>query len=88
MMMYGMLNCGRNFKYGHGGEYCKKCKVIDDENHRINYCTEYRERNLHDSSIKVDFKSIDSGKDDVVERVLEVVCKLWDLGNGRNCMRQ
>ena len=87
MMMYGMLYCGKNFKVGHGGECCKKCKMIDDENHRINYCPEYREINLHDSSIKIDFRSIHLGKDEVVDRVLEVVWELWVLSDLKNCMR-
>ena len=88
MSMYGMLCCGKNFKIGHGGEYCKQCKVVDDENHRINYCPQYKNKNLHGSSIKFDFKVVNTGEDETIDRVLEVVCELWELSNGKNSMRK
>ena len=88
MSMYGMLCCGKNFKGGQGGEYCKQCNAVDDENHRINYCPKYKNRNLHGSSLKFDFNVIHVGEGETVDRALEVVCELWDLRNGRNSMRK
>ena len=87
MSMFGMLDCAKNFKMGHGGINCNFCKVMDDENHQINYCPKYKKRNLYNSSIKFDFSLINSDEDEIIEQVLEVVCELWDLGKGKNTMR-
>ena len=87
MSMFGMLDCAKNFKMGHGGENCNHCKVIDDENHRINDCRKYKQRNLHDSPLKFDFRLINSDDDEIIDWVLEVVCELWDLGRGNNSMK-
>ena len=35
---YGMLECGQNFS-GTQNKQCDNCKCIDDESHRLNYCT-------------------------------------------------
>ena len=41
-----MPDCGTNYKHGYGGEKCKQCNEPDDENHRLNDCIKYKERNL------------------------------------------
>ena len=87
MSLYGMLDCGKNFKTGYRGENCRLCNVLDDENHRIDYCKKYKNMNLFFSSTKVDFESIHSGKEEVSKRVLKAVCSIWNLQNGKNTMR-
>ena len=86
MAMYGMLDCGKNFKTGYRGENCQSCNVLDDENHRINYCKKYRYINLFDSALKIDFNSIYSGNEKTINMVVEVVCEIWNLHNGNNKM--
>ena len=86
MSMFGMLRCNKNFKCGFGEGICRTCDTIDDENHRINDCILYKERNLYSSSIKYDFHSIYM-EEDAIERTLDVVDHLWDLRNGKNEMR-
>ena len=88
MSLFGMLKCAKNFKCGLGGTECRDCGETDDENHRINYCSRYKELNLYFSPIKYDFDGIFSNDDgDSVSRTLEVVDHLWNLDNGRNEMR-
>ena len=38
MARYGVLECGKNYK-GTMRETCDSCNSIDDENHRINFCS-------------------------------------------------
>ena len=87
MSMFHMLNCAANFKNRYNVINCDKCEVLDDENHRINYCILFKEINLYPSPLKIDFRFIYSDDEKAVERVLETVCALWDLKNGRNEMK-
>ena len=73
---YGMLMCASNLNTGFGGKICRACGVIDDENHRINYCTLWAATNLCNSDEKIDFESIYSNEGieplKVIERMLKV----------------
>ena len=71
-----------------GGTNCHKCGAIDDEAHRINYCRVWSDRNLSRSDNKVDFKQIYSENRVESMKIVEVILSLWDLGNGRNVMRE
>ena len=84
MSMFGMLQCANNFKFGYGDNRCKECGVLDDENHRINYCCKFSEFNLFHSSVKYDFDGIFSTDNDVVYRTIEVIMHVWNLENGKN----
>ena len=87
MGRYGMLKCKSNFSCGNGRKLCDVCGSIDDEDHRINYCVVYQSINRCNSESKIDFNCIYS--DDLNEslKVVKIVLGLWDLGNGRNEMR-
>ena len=87
MSKFHMLNCAANFKNHYRVVNCERCKVIDDEYHRINDCFLYKDINLYASPLKIDFSFIHSDDGEAVERILETVCALWDLKNGRNEMR-
>ena len=87
MSMYGMLDCAKNFKAKYKGNLCTVCNVLDDESHRINFCKKYKDTNLFNSTVKIDFEFIHSGNEEVVKNILEVVCEIWDLDNKKNCMR-
>ena len=64
------------------------CSVLDDENHRIKDCIEYKETNFYELGEKIDFSQIYSNNLANVIKVVEVILKLWDLGYGKNMMRQ
>ena len=81
-----MLDCRRNFRRGYGNDLCRVCNLTDDENHRINYCIKYQEKNLFRSPIKFDFNSIYSDDEETVKRTLEVITHLWNIENGENSM--
>ena len=87
MGRYGMLQCAANFSSGYGGKLCKKCGVVDDESHRINICTEWKELNLCEQDEKIDFEHIFSDNQNKSMHVVKKIMEMWDLGNGRNGMR-
>ena len=87
MGRYGMLQCAANYCTGYGTKECRECGVIDDENHRINYCKIWRDVNLYDSCDKINFDDI-YGEDRAKSLIIiERVLLMWDLGNGKNSMR-
>ena len=88
MGRYGMLNCKANFSSGYGGKDCATCNKVDDENHRINECIKYRAINLYERENKINFNLIYSDTVQEVLKVVEIILKLWDLGFGKNTMRQ
>ena len=87
MGLFGMLKCANNYKSGQGGNECRTCEEVDDENHRINHCSRFGELNLYYSPIKFDFDCIFLDDMDSVSRAVEVVDHLWNLENGKNDMR-
>ena len=80
-----MLDCGRNFK-GNKPEICSQCKMIDDENHRLNYCIKYRETNLYDSNIKEDFQKVFSSDIVVLREILPIIQKIWNCKTAHGTM--
>ena len=87
MGRYGMLQCASNFSMGYGGKMCGQCNMIDDEDHRINFCKIWRGTNLADCTEKVNFTDLYSENMLVSIPIAKKVIDLWDLGNGKNCMR-
>ena len=69
---FGMLECGCNFK-GSMESLCKTCKVIDNENHRLNECTTYRVSPTH-----VNFKDIHSCDTNVLTHLIEKIEQIWN----------
>ena len=82
-----MLECGKNFK-GTMDELCKTCKVIDNENHRLNDCPVYKNVNLVDSQLKVDFKNVFSNDMNVFRPVIKQIEKIWDVHNAHGSMKK
>ena len=73
----GMLECGRNFK-GTIKETCITCNVIDDEDHRLNSCTRWKETNNHLGNKKVDFQNVFSEDVDILNKILTDIEKVWE----------
>ena len=49
-----MLECCLNYQ-GSQKELCSVCKMSDNEDHRLNHCTKYREVNCNDLDSKPNF---------------------------------
>ena len=79
-----MLECAANYATKHGGKDCKQCGTLDDENHRINDCKVWQERNLYNHDLKLDFQLIYSNDVNECSSIIEKIVSLWDLANGRN----
>ena len=88
MGRYGMLKCANNFSNGHGTKLCDRCKVIDNEDHRINDCTKWEGVNLVDKSRGITLDDIYFDDYDRCLAVVETIHSLWDLENGKNEMRR
>ena len=81
---YGMLECGINFK-GTMPVICRHCHVTDDENHRLNHCTQWENLNQAKHQEKLDFQDIHSKNDDTLTPILTHIERVWELkfANGR-----
>ena len=88
MGRYGMLSCANNFSNGYGSKYCDVCKVIDDEEHRINWCCKWESVNRYHNDEKVAFCDIYSDDMDKCLVVVNTVLSIWDLANGKNDIRK
>ena len=85
MARYGMLQCGKNFK-GTDEVKCKTCDVIDDENHRLNYCTQWKDTNLLNSDITIDFQNVYSNDIETLRVILPYIQKVWNVKNANGTM--
>ena len=82
---FHMLECGNNFK-GTLPEICLECNVIDDEQHRLNYCTRFRTTNLCDNIEKLNFDDIYDSDISVVKKMLSEIDKVWNAKTGHGSM--
>ena len=81
-----MLQCAANFSNGYGGKECGRCKVEDNESHRINDCVEWKHINLKNSDESIDYELIHSENEEESLKVVRQIISMWDLGNNRNSM--
>ncbi len=69
-------------------ELSNTCNVIDDEEHRLNYCARFREMNFHDSNVddKVEFRTIFSDDHNTLKVIIDRIGKVWNMKNGHGTM--
>ena len=81
---HGMLECGTNYK-GTMSETCHTCGVIDNEDHRLNYCSVYSDTNQANHLTKFKFEDIHVDSDDILKPILNHIENVWDFRytNGR-----
>ena len=81
---HGMLECGSNFK-GTMSQTCRRCKIPDDENHRLNECSIYDNINLAKHTLKKNFENVHSDDNDVLDSIICDIENIWELryANGR-----
>ena len=87
MARFGMLQCAKNFATQHGTKQCRDCSVIDDENHRINFCKKYQSVNNCNKSEKIEFDDIYSDDENKIMNVVKAVLCVWDLAHNKNEVR-
>ena len=80
-----MLDCGKNFK-GTQQEICTHCNAEDNEDHRLNHCTKYRDINHCDDATEIDFQMIHSRNNDVLKKTITEILKVWNLRNANGTM--
>ena len=84
---FGMLECGKNFKNSIR-EICDTCKVIDDENHRLNHCIVHKSVNLYDKNHKVNFSDVFSSDLPTLKAVINEIEKVWNVINAHGTMNK
>ena len=82
---YGQLECGKNYK-GTMQENCVLCNCIDDENHRLNHCSRWKNTNLYETIEKVDFAGIFSDDLTNIRHVTEKIGNVWNTRTGHGSM--
>ena len=82
-----MLQCAANISMGNDGKDCSNCGILDNECHRINVCPLWSKINLANTQETIDYSAIHSDNVKDVMRVVEIILRMWDLGNGNNSMR-
>ena len=83
---FGMLECGANFK-GTSSEDCLTCRVVDNEEHRLNQCIKFRETNFYNDAEKIPFKNIYSEDVSVLHPLLKRIQAVWNTRTGGGCMK-
>ena len=80
----GMLQCGKNFK-GTMKEICSECNVIDDEDHRLNTCSKWKDTNNFNSTDSPHFTNIYSENEDTLRIIVMEIEKVWEMryANGK-----
>ena len=63
-------------------------KVIDDGEHRINWCCKWESVNRYHNDVKVTFCDIYSDDMDKCLEVVNAILSIWDLANGKNDIRK
>ena len=74
---FGMLECGYNFKAGMSEE-CNQCNVLDNEDHRLNYCVKFKGFNYCNSSEKVNFEDIYSNDMPTLRKTIPLIERVWN----------
>ena len=60
---------------------CPQCDILDDENHRLNYCPKWR----NTSHGNIDFKDIYCSDSEKLDQIINEIENVWELkyANGR-----
>ena len=82
-----MLACGKNFK-ATIPETCTRCLQVDNENHRMNECLNWKHWNYIDNDIKVDFQDVYSNDPQRLSVVVDRIRGVWELSLGKGTMKR
>ena len=84
---FKMLECGRNYK-GTIKEICDECKIVDDENHRINHCPKYNNFNRYNDDIKCNFSDVYSTDLQTLKRIIHEIERVWNTKTAHGTIHQ
>ena len=87
MARYGMLECSKNYSHKYGTKTCKECLTIDNEEHRLNNCKRWRNVNLFNYDVEIDFNLIYSQNVEILKSIASILQSVWNLENHCNEMR-
>ena len=71
---YGMLDCAANYSHSYKSKECEVCKVLDDENHRLNGCGQSQ-----DVEEWTDFKQVYGEDLNTLTRMSNQIARKWGL---------
>lgn len=60
-------------------EICPDCKIIDDENHRLNICPKWGGVRNDDTQNEVEFNDIYSKDSQTLNRILNIIENVWEV---------
>ena len=83
----GMLECGKNFK-ATIPETCNTCMKVDDENHRMNECLNWKHLYSLSTGGKVDFQEVYCNDPLKLSAVIDRIWCVWKLSLGKGMMRR
>ena len=84
---FRMLECGTNYKGTHN-HICTACNVIDDEEHRLNHCSLWRDTNCYDDDEKINFESIYSNDVNVLRSIIPKIESVWNTRTAHGTMNK
>ena len=66
-------------------QICRSCEETDDENHRLNHCVKYSDKNYANDPLKSNFEHVYSNDNNTLNAIINDVQKVWELryANGR-----
>ena len=82
---YGMLECGKNYR-GSLKELCNECNIYDDENHRLNHCSKWKDTNLYNNDEKVDINLMYSNDINVLRQIISKIEGVWNIKTAHGTM--
>ena len=84
---YSMLECGKNYK-GTMQELCNQCNNIDDEEHRLNYCSRFNDSNFYydNQNEKIEFNTIFSNDLNALRIIIDRISRVWNVKTGHGTM--
>ena len=82
---YGMLECGTNYK-GTLNSQCTTCNTIDNEEHRLNECIRFKEKNFHGTNDKIPFSTIYSDNIEELRALMSRISQVWNVRTGHGTM--
>ena len=87
MARYGMLECGTNYK-GTTKSQCSACNVIDNEDHRLNFCQSWQDTNLFGETEKIPFDCIYSTDIVVLRGIIPKIEHIWNTRSAHGTMNK
>ena len=67
---------------------CMECQVVDNEDHRLNYCRKWQDINFVNDNVNVNFMDIFSEDKQKLSEIIQCIQKVWELQLGNGSMKK